>query len=338
MSARAKVLYAIVVTTCFAGLVMPASAGTIKLMVGGLEKQIYLPFKLTEQLGYFKDEGLTVELLNEPSGDAASGVDAEDEMLAGAVQGVGGFYDHCVDLQSKGKFVESVVQINQVPGEVELVSTKHPEIKAFADMKGKALGVTGLRSSTNFLTQYLATKAGVPLGDFTSVPVGAGTNFIAAMRHDQIQAGMTTEPTITRLLKTDEAKVLVDMRTMQGTKAALGGVYPATSLYMPTDWVNAHKADVQKLANALVKTLRWIQAHTSTEIADKMPKDYLVGDRDGYIAALEGGRGMYSPDGVMPAGGPETVLAVLSGFSTNLKGKTVDLSKTFTTEFVKNVM
>jgi NitT/TauT family transport system substrate-binding protein len=39
----------------------------------------------------------------------------------------------------------------------------------------------------------------------------------------------------------------------------------------------------------------------------------------------------------MPAGGPETVFAVLSGFSKNVKGKTVDLSKTYTTEFVKNV-
>ena len=43
---------------------------------------------------------------------------------------------------------------------------------------------------------------------------------------------------------------------------------------------------------------------------------------------------MFTPDGVMPAGGPETVLAVLSGFSKNMKGKTVDLSKTYTSEFV----
>ena len=129
-------------------------------------------------------------------------------MLAGAVQGVVGFYDHCIDLQAKGKFVESVVQFSQAPGEVELVSTKHPEIKSPADFKGKSLGVTGLGSSTNFLTQYLAVKNGLKLGDFTSVPVGAGTTFIAAMQQDKIQAGMTTEPTISRLLKTGEATVL----------------------------------------------------------------------------------------------------------------------------------
>jgi NitT/TauT family transport system substrate-binding protein len=309
-----------------------ASADSIKIMVGGLEKQIYLPFMLTQQLGFFKDEGLDVELLTEPSG-----VDAEDEMLSGAVQGVGGFYDHCIDLQSKGKIVESVVQINQVPGEVELVSTKHPEIKSFADVKGKFLGVTGLGSSTNFLTQYLAVKNGVKLGEFTSIAVGAGNTFIAAMQQDKIQAGMTTEPTITRLLKTGEAAVLVDMRTADGAKAALGGVYPATSLYMLSDWVNAHKPEAQKLANALVHTLQWISKHSSQEIADKMPKDYLVGDPEGYVKALEAGRGMYTADGIMPQGGPETVLAVLSGFSKNLQGKQIDLAKTYTTEFVKNV-
>ena len=307
------------------------AADKVSIMVGGYEKQIYLPAKLAEGLGYFKAEGLDVELLNE-----AAGVDAENEMLAGAVQGVVGFYDHCVDLQTKGKYVESVVQFSQAPGEVELVSNKHPEIKSMADLRGKSLGVTGLGSSTNFLSQYLMVKSGVPLGEFSSLPVGAGTTFIAAMQQDKIQAGMTTEPTISRLLKTGEARVLIDMRTVEQTKAALGGTYPAASLYMSTDWVQKNKPIVQKLANAFVKTLKFINTHSGAEIADKMPKDFYVGDKEGYIKALDSGKAMFTSDGVMPAGGPETVLAVLSGFSKNVKGKTVDLSKTFTTEFVKN--
>lgn len=311
----------------------PASAADkVSIMVGGYEKQIYLPAKLAEKLGYFKDEGLDVELLNE-----GAGVDAENEMLAGAVQGVVGFYDHCVDLQTKGKYVMSVVQLSQAPGEVELVSSKHPEIKSMADLRGKSLGVTGLGSSTNFLSQYLMVKAGVPLGEFSTIPVGAGTTFIAAMQQDKIQAGMTTEPTISRLLKTGEARVLLDLRTMEKTKQALGGTYPAASLYMPTDWVQKNKPTVQKLANAFVKTLKYINTHSAAEIAEKMPKDFYVGDKEGYVKALADGKAMFTADGVMPAGGPETVLAVLSGFSKNVKGKTVDLSKTYTTEFVKNV-
>ncbi|MDD5325147.1 MAG: ABC transporter substrate-binding protein, partial [Polaromonas sp.] len=186
-------------------LSIPAAfaADKVSIMIGGYEKQIYLPAKLAEGLGYFKAEGLDVELLNE-----GAGVNAENDMLAGAVQGVVGFYDHCVDLQTKGKYVESVVQFSQAPGEVELVSNKHTEIKSMADLRGKSLGVTGLGSSTNFLSQYLMVKSGIPLSEFSTLPVGAGTTFIAAMQQDKIQAGMTTEPTISRLLKTGEARVL----------------------------------------------------------------------------------------------------------------------------------
>lgn len=331
LSPTRKWLTRVALAAALAGASLAHAADKVTIIVGGYEKQIYLPAKLTEALGYFKAEGLDVELLNE-----ASGVDAENEMLAGAVQGVVGFYDHCVDLQTKGKQVMSVVQFSQAPGEVELVSNKHPEIKSFADLRGKALGVTGLGSSTNFLSQYMMVKAGVPLGEFATIPVGAGTTFIAAMQQDKIQAGMTTEPTISRLLKTGEARILVDMRTVEKTKAALGGTYPAASLYMSTDWVEKNKPTVQKLANAFVKTLKFIATHSAAEIADKMPKDFYAGDKEGYIKALADGKGMFTPDGVMPAGGPETVLQVLSGFSKNVKGKTVDLSKTYTTEFVKN--
>jgi NitT/TauT family transport system substrate-binding protein len=328
-----SVALALIMTAATLGATTAAKAADkITIMVGGYEKQIYLPAKLTEALGYFKDEGLDVELLNE-----SAGVDAENQLLAGAVQGVVGFYDHCVDLQAKGKFVESLVQFSQAPGEVELVSTKHPEIKSPADFKGKNLGVTGLGSSTNFLTLYMASKAGLQPGDVVTIPVGAGATFIAAMQQDQIQAGMTTEPTISRMLKTDEARILVDMRTVEATRAALGGTYPAASFYMENSWIDGHKDEAQKLANAFVKTLRFINTHSAAEIADKMPKDFYVGDKDGYVKALDAGKGMFTPDGVMPEDGPKTVLTVLSEFSKNVKGKQIDLSKTFTTDYVKNV-
>jgi NitT/TauT family transport system substrate-binding protein len=329
---RSLLLAGTVATMTLGAAAVARADDKITIVVGGYEKQIYLPAKLAESLGYFKDEGLDVELLND-----TAGVDAETEMLAGTVQGVVGFYDHCVDLQGKGKFVESVVQFSQAPGEVILVSSKHPEIKSAADFKGTDVGVTGLGSSTNFLTLYLAQKAGVKPNEFNTLPVGAGATFIAAMQHDQIQAGMTTEPTIGRMVKSGDASVLIDMRTVKGAEDALGGTYPAASLYMPTAWVEAHKDTVQKLANAFVKTLKFINTHSAAEITDKMPKEFLGDDKDGYVKALDAGKGMFTADGVMPEDGPKTVLAVLQTFKKELQDKQIDLSKTFTTEFVKNV-
>jgi NitT/TauT family transport system substrate-binding protein len=39
----------------------------------------------------------------------------------------------------------------------------------------------------------------------------------------------------------------------------------------------------------------------------------------------------------MPQGGPETVLAVLSRFSQTVRGRQIDLARTYTSEFVRNV-
>ncbi|MET8626542.1 ABC transporter substrate-binding protein [Kitasatospora sp. NPDC004669] len=304
----------------------------VKIMVGGLDKVIYLPAMLTQRLGYFADAGVNVELMSEPAG-----VNATTALLAGDVQGAVGFYDHTIDLQAKGKHVESVVQFAQAPGEVELVSAKQADaIKSGADFKGKKLGVTSIGSSTDFLTKYLAVKNGTAVSEFSPIAVGAGQTFIAALQQGSIDAGMTTDPTVANVLDKGLGKILYDMRTPEGSRQALGGLYPSSSLYMNTEWVEKNEDTTQKLTNAFVKTLKWMSTHTPEEIAAKMPADYAQGGAEQYAAAITSTLPMFTTDGVMPADGPKTVLAVLAAFHPDVKGKegTIDLSKTYTTEFV----
>jgi NitT/TauT family transport system substrate-binding protein len=334
----------ILAVACCAGLLLTGCRGTapdqtktgaatqVKIMVGGIDKVIYLPAKLAEQLGYFKESGLDVQLLTEPSGATA-----ENVLISGDVQGVVGFYDHTIDLQTKGKCITSVVQLADVPGEVEVVaSSKADQIKSPADFKGKKLGITSAGSSTDFLTQYLATKNGLNNGDYTTVKAGAGQTFIAAIDNGGIDAGMTTDPTVAQLTSTGKGKILLDMRTEQGTRAALGGLYPASSLYMDCAWVQSHEDAVRKIATALVKTLGWIKEHKPAEIAAKMPADYAAGNPKLYEQAVADSIGMFNADGKMKEEGATNVLEVLSQFSPNVKGKKdqVDLAKTYTTQYV----
>ncbi|MFA9283270.1 MULTISPECIES: ABC transporter substrate-binding protein [unclassified Comamonas] len=308
-----------------------AADDTVTIMVGGINKIIYLPAKLAESLGYFKEEGLKVELQSQPAG-----VDAENQLIAGAVQGVVGFYDHTIDLQAKGKEIQAIAVFCKVPGEVELVSTKAAAggFQSMADAKGKTLGVTGLGSSTEFLTRYLVDKQGVASKDYSLLPVGAGNSFIAGMKQDRIQAGMTTEPTVSQMLKTGDAKVLVDMRSEEGTQAALGGLYPAASLYVRNEWAASHKDQAAKLARAFGKTMQYISSHSAEDIADKMPKDYYGNDKELYVAALKASLPMYTKDGKMPEGGPETVLKVLSAYKPNVKSAHIDLAKTYSNAYL----
>ncbi|MCU1685353.1 MAG: nitrate transporter substrate-binding protein [Amycolatopsis sp.] len=304
----------------------------IKIMIGGLSKVIYLPGQLAQQIGAYKKQGLDVELFDQPSGATA-----ETSLLAGEVQAVVGFYDHTIDLQAKEQCLTSVVQFANVPGEAEMVPTnKVDQIRSSADFKGKNLGVTSLGSSTDFLTKALALKGGVSSEQYSPVKAGAGQAFISELEQGQIDAGMTTDPTVAQLTTTGKAKVLYDMRTEAGTRAALGGLYPASSLYMSCQIVQKYPEVVQKLANAFVETLRWMHSHTPEQIAAMMPKSFAGGDTALYVKSLKDSLGMFNADGRMDAAGAQNVLKVLGESSSNVKPRKdkIDLSKTYTTQFV----
>jgi NitT/TauT family transport system substrate-binding protein len=306
----------------------------LKIMVGGISKQIYLPNELTQKLGYFKDEGLNVTLIDE-----ASGQSSEEEVLSGQVDAGSGSYNHTIELQAAGKNMECVVQLQLAPGEAEMVSSKEAgSIKTATDLKGKNLGVTELGSGTQTLTQAIIGRAGMTSKDVHFIPAGAGATFIAAMKQGKIDAGMTTEPTITQLLSDGTGQVLFDLRTPAKTRAALGGNYPFVCVFMNTAYVNSHKAVTQKLVNAYVKTLKWINSHSAEQIADKMPADYYAGNKAGYVSALNNEKAMFSPDGLMPSDGPQTVLSIENKYVSTMvgKGSSIDLSKTYTNQFVQN--
>ncbi len=305
----------------------------LKIMVGGLSKQIYLPNMLTQRLGYFSQEGLNVTLIDE-----ASGQSSENEVLAGQVEAGSGSYNHTIELQAAGKQMECVVQLGIAPGEAEMISTKvASQIHSVADLKGKSLGVTELGSGTQTLTTVLLHNVGVTPDQVHFIPVGAGATFIAAMQQGKIDGGMTTEPTISQVISQGIGKVLVDLRDPQTTQAGLGGPYPFICVFMNNAYVNSHQAVVQKLVNAYVKTLKWMHSHTAAQVADMMPSDYYAGNKTLYVQALQNQLAIFSPDGNMPAGGPQFVLTTEQETNTSVQGKQIDLNATYTNQFTNSV-
>jgi len=301
----------------------------LKLMVGGLNKQIYLPNMLAKQLGYFDEQKINVTLVDEGSGQGT-----EDEVVAGNVDAGSGAYSHPVELNAKGKKIETICQFGIAPGEAEMVASKKADsIQGAADLKGKNLGVTDIGSGTHTITLALLGRAGFKGSDAHFVAVGAGNTFIAAIKNGTIDAGMTTEPTITRLLQSGDAKVLIDLRTPESTRAALGGDYPFIGIFAKNDWVNSHKDVAQRLVNVYVKTLKWMSTHSAEDIAAKMPADYLVPSKDLYVSALKNQLSIFGTDCKMPAAGPQTVLSILQNYVSSDKGISVNLSETYTNDF-----
>lgn len=302
---------------------------SLKIMVGGLSKQIYLPNKLTEVLGYFKDQHLDVTLIDEGSGQAS-----EDEVVAGNVDAGSGAYVHPMVLNASGKKIETICQFGIAPGEAEVIDARLAgQITSAKDLKGRTLGVTDLGSGTHVLTQAILGSSGVDPTSAKYLAVGAGDTFIAAIDQQRIAGGMTTEPTITRLTSSGKGKILVSLLTPADTRAALGGDYPFIGIFAKNDWVNSNKDVAQRLVNAYVKTLKWMHSHTASEIADKMPPDYIKPTRDLYVSALQEQLAIFGTDCKMPAGGPENVQRIQQQFVASYKGKSANLSETYTNDF-----
>ncbi|WP_069758108.1 ABC transporter substrate-binding protein [Streptomyces sp. LUP47B] len=305
------------------------STPTVKLMAGGLDKQIYLPYQLAQQLGYYKKYGVNVELSTEQDG----GVGAEDAMASGQVDMAGAWYVHTIDFQVKGKAVEGLVQLSGAPGEREMCVPKSG-VHSGADFKGKTLGVTDIGSGTDTLTQFIGAQKGVKASQFSRIGVSQGSTAIAALQNGKTACVMTTQPTVAAIEKKGIGTSAIDLATTAGAKKALGGTWPAATVLAQTSWVNSHKDAAQKVVDALVATMHWINTHSAADIADKLPQSYvsnqLVTKAD-YIKALDQDKGQFLPDGIMPAGGPKTVLATeeLVGHATSK----VNLGTTFTNEF-----
>ena len=306
-----------------------SSLPTVTLMVGGIDKQIYLPYQLAQDLGFYKKYGVNVQLSTEQNG----GVGAEDAMVSGQVDMAGAWYVHTIDFQQKGKDVIDVVQLSGAPGEREMCA-KGSGVTSPGQWAGKNLGVTDIGSGTDNLTHFLAARYHVTSKQFTSVAVGAGPTFVASLQHARITCGMTTQPTVNAIEKLGIGTSVINLASISGAQQWLGGAYPSAGVLARADWVASHRAVVQKVVDALVATMHWISTHSAADIANAMPPGFVsngLTTKADYIAALAQDKGQFLPDGMMPTNGPATVLAVdkLAG---NVTGA-VNLASTYTNQF-----
>lgn len=307
-----------------------ANAETLTLMSGGASKLIYLPVTLASRLGYFRSEGLDVQILSVPAG-----IDTSTELIAGAIQGAVGYYDHTIDLQSRGEDVEAVVIFGRSAGVAALASTKaEGRIRTMADAEGRKLGVTGFGASTWFLSRYLMRGAGVAPNAYTVVPLDSDRRFVDAMTNGTVDVGVIEEPTASRLISAGVAYVVVDMRTVEGTNAVLGGNYAGACLYLQRNWVSVHQDETRRLVRALVRALAFISTHSAGDIAAILPGDFIGTRESQYVKALSESIPSFSRDGRMPDGAPQTVLGVLAAVDPTISAQHVDLSRTYTNLFV----
>ncbi len=264
-------------------------------MVGGIDKQIYLPYQLAQDLGFYKKYGVNVQLSTEQNG----GVGAETAMASGQVDMAGAWYVHTIDFQAKGKNVVDLVNLSGAPGE-RVMCKQGSNINSPAQWKGKTIGVTDIGSGTDNLATYLAHRSGLTTKEFSRAGVGAGSTFVASLQAGRIACGMTSQPTAGAIQTKGSGYTAINLATTAGTKQWIGGIYPAAGVLAQSSWVSSHQKEVQAVVDALVATMHWINTHTAAQIADAMPAGFVsngLTTKADYISSSPRTKASSSPTG-----------------------------------------
>ena len=304
----------------------------VHIAVGGKSAFYYLPLTIAEQLGYFKEEGLTVKI-----SDFAGGSAALRAVVGGSAEVVSGAYEHTISLQGKKQYFQAFALQGRLPQIALGVSkAKAASFKSYKDLKGMKIGVSAPGSSTHNLVKQLLTKAGLdPNKDVSIVGVGVGAGVIAAMKSGQIDAVSNVDPMITKLELDGDVRIVADTRSLKGTQEVWGAPLPAGCLYAPEEFLRKHPNVALALASAIVRADKWIQNASATDVAKVVPAAYLLGDQALYLFAYDKVKQAISPDGLIPDAGAKATLAALREFDPGVKGAQIDLARTYTNEFTK---
>ncbi|MDB5944887.1 MAG: transporter substrate-binding protein [Ramlibacter sp.] len=301
----------------------------ISIAVGGKASFYYLPLTISEQLGYFKAEGVDVEI-----SDFAGGSRALQALVGGSADVVSGAYEHTINMQSKNQFIQSFVLQGRAPQIAMGVSVKAmPNYRTPADLRGKKIGVSAPGSSTNMVANLVLSRAGLKASDVSFVGVGTAAGALTALRSGQIDAMSNIDPVMTMLEQKGDVKIISDTRTLKGTNDVFGGPMPAACFYTHAEFVQKNPNTCQALANAIVHGLKWLQTAGPSDIIKTVPESYLLGDRALYLASFNKVREAISLDGVLPDEGTRTALRALASFDPSVKADRIALGKTYTNDF-----
>lgn len=312
------------------GAVAKPEKSRLTVVAGGKAGMAHLPLLIADQLGYFRSEGLTVEIADAPTHRKAL-----ETYLEGGADVCAGLFEHTLLLQARAQAQQAFVLQARAPQLAFGISSRTvPNYRSLSELAGKRIGLAESGSTAGLLARLVLQRAGLKPDDVVLMELSPGAA-VGALRSGQVDALAQPEPVMSVLEQRAEVRIVADTRTLKGTAEVFGGPMPSTCLHASADFVQRHPGTCQALAHGIVHALKWLQTAGPGDILKAVPEGFLAGDRAVYLAAFNKVRETLSPDGLMSAEAARNAWRVWASVEPGLRADRMDVERTFTNEYAR---
>lgn len=229
-----------------------------------------IPYEVTRAAGFFRDEGLEVELVYARGGNAAM-----QALVGGAVDYAGTAFDVALQAFANGADIRRFASTGQLPlFALVTAPNRAAELVDLKKLEGRTVGVSGLGNADHALVLYLLKKTGADPAKVQFATLGP--NISEALRLGQIDAGMVQEPALSLLIKAGGAQ-LVNAMDIGDARKYLGGAYEFMGVAVRSEEREQRLDEMKRLARALAKGLKDTRTQPVEVVAQALPKELVAG-------------------------------------------------------------
>jgi ABC-type nitrate/sulfonate/bicarbonate transport system substrate-binding protein len=283
---RACSLSAVAVAASVASGIFPgAGRAETKIVVGIVSHGTsQWPQYVAEELGWFKQRGLALDMVSVGSGGA-------QQLAASAIDLSHSGFPEFIRAANQGAHVKMVINDISVPPYAVFAK---PAIKRIADLRGKTISIGGIKDVTLIYIKPLLASAGLSPSDVDFVYAKAAGDRFSALAGGTVDAAILNPPS--SLLAAEQGFTnLGEIRTYLND-------FPFTVWAVNTDWALRNKPGLIDFAKVYLDAVHWLYDAGNKEKAVQVLLKYArqsqkdaADSYDYYFSTLRG----FSRDGLL---------------------------------------
>jgi len=267
----------------------------VHLLLDDVSSMLHLPVLLAQHLGYFKAEGLQVDVIEQSLSATTQALSPAPVLQVWSTPLV-----QSLQAARTADPLLSVVQTGRTP-QLALGAPRRmlTGIKSLKELEGKKIGIMEAGSLAQLCVDYAVLLAGGNPKNINYVVLGNPLTAITMLRGGGIEFLCASDPLITMLEKKGEIESLRNFRSLKETQRAFGGLLPGNALLVPASLATKNPELCQSLVNAVVRAVKWLRTAGPSDLLGTMLDSTYLTDRAIYLNAVDNMRESYAIDGML---------------------------------------